>query len=730
MGEKLKQFFNLGFSDENISKYDLSLAEENLKALTKQAFVGGLFWGIGMCALNLIHGASIATAMAFLMYIVMFFVIRFAAGKVLKNEKKWIMGTHVLIVLYALNWYSLAVCSDLFTQKIDYSGLMCFSFLVLVCMFDNHPVDSLCVAALAVVAIAVSKVPWMSSSYIVTDMIFCGISIVLGITISWNKSRSKIAQLRYIGSYKAMGIVYERAYYVNLVTRKSVAVQGFGTVYEKSKQISDAEEIKRMIAENYVLPEDRQRYLDFTDFNTVEERLAGGDKIEMQYKNQKGAWHKICIFAESRDQGTGRLNAVVFLVRNIDEQKRKELAYEEKLHETTEEALRANSSKTDFLRRISHDIRTPINGIRGMVEIGNHFPEDMEKQAECREKISSASGFLLDLVNDVLDMSKLESGEIILENQPFDLRELIDSICNVTETQALEHGLTFSKNEIMLEHDHLVGSPVHIRQILVNLISNAVKYNRNHGFVCFSYEELVGKMETDQTVVRFVCQDTGIGMSEEFQTQMFEAFTRENNETAIKGTGLGLSIVKKLVDKMHGEIQVQSAKGVGTTITVELPLKICAVTEADAEKTEEKQWSVNGQKILVVEDNDLNMEIAEFILSSEGAQVVKAWNGREAVDIFEKSDPGEYDVILMDLMMPIMGGLTATKVIRGMERSDAKEIPIIAMTANAFSDDIEHCKESGMNAHVAKPIDTALLIRTIAECVEERKTLYKNMDFS
>ncbi len=290
--------------------------------------------------------------MAFLIYIVMFFVIRFAAGKVLKNEKKWITGTHVLIVLYALNWYLLAVCSDLFTQKIDYSGLMCFSFLVLVCMFDNHPVDSLCVAALAVVAIAVSKVPWTSSSYIVTDMIFCGISIVLGITISWNKSRSKIAQLRYIGSYKAMGIVYERAYYVNLVTRKSVAVQGFGTVYEKSKQISDAEEIKRMIAENYALPEDRQRYLDFTDFNTVEERLAGGDKIEMQYKNQKGAWHKICIFAESRDQGTGRLNAVVFLVRNIDEQKRKELAYEEKLHETTEEALRANSSKTDFLRRI------------------------------------------------------------------------------------------------------------------------------------------------------------------------------------------------------------------------------------------------------------------------------------------------------------------------------------------------------------------------------------------
>lgn len=322
------------------------------------------------------------------------------------------------------------------------------------------------------------------------------------------------------------------------------------------------------------------------------------------------------------------MNAVVFLVRNIDEQKRKELAYEEKLHETTEEALRANSSKTDFLRRISHDIRTPINGIRGMVEIGNHFPEDMEKQAECREKISSASGFLLDLVNDVLDMSKLESGEIILENQPFDLRELINSICNVTETQALEHGLIFSKNEIMLEHDHLVGSPVHIRQILVNLISNAVKYNRNHGFVCFSYEELAGKMETDQTVVRFVCQDTGIGMSEEFQLQMFEAFTRENSETAIKGTGLGLSIVKKLVDKMNGEIQVQSAKGVGTTITVELPLKICAVTEADAEKAEEKQWSINGQKILVVEDNDLNMEIAEFMLSSEGAQVVKAWNGR------------------------------------------------------------------------------------------------------
>lgn len=719
MGEKWNQFLNLGFTDEDISKYDHSLAKENLRALTRQAFVGGLCWGIGLYALNLMHGASVESTLAFLIYIAMFCIIHFAAKKVLENEKWLIHGTQILISLYVLNWYSLAVCSDLFTQKIDYSGLMCFSFLVLVCLFDSHPLDSLCVAALTVIAIIVLKIAWGNIYYILTDLIFAGVSIVLGMTISWNKSRSKIAQLRYIGSYKAMGIIYERAYYVNLVTRKSVAVQGFGTVYERSRMISDAEEIKRMIAKDYVSPEFQQKYLEFTDFGTVEQRMRESDRLDLQYQNQKGAWHKISIFPESRNPETNQLNAVVFLVRNIDAQKRKELAYEKKLRETTEEALRANSSKTDFLRRISHDIRTPINGIRGMIEIGNHFPEDMEKQTECREKVMSASGFLLDLVNDVLDMSKLESGEIIFEDQIFDLRELIDSICNVTETQAMEHGLAFSKNEIRLEHNYLIGSPVHIRQILVNLISNAVKYNRNHGFVCFSYEELGAEPGTDQTVIRFTCQDTGIGMSEEFQQQMFEAFSRENSETAIKGTGLGLSIVKKLTDKMNGTIFVQSKKGVGTTISVELPFTLSPKAEVAAEKAEEKQWSVNGLKILVVEDNELNMEIADFMLSSEGVQVTKMWNGLEAVQAFEKSGKNEYDAILMDLMMPIMDGLTATKRIRQLAREDAKHIPIIAMTANAFSDDIEQCKESGMNAHLAKPIDAEILVRTIAEYVEE-----------
>lgn len=718
MQEKWKQFFNLGFTDEDISKYDSLLAVENLKALTHQAFAGGLCWGIGLYILNLIHGAKLASTVSFLIYTAMFIVIRCAAKKVYVVRKHLLIGTQILVILYVLTWYSLAVCSDVFTQKIDYSGLMCFSFLVLVCMFDGHPVDSLCVAALAVLTIIVTKIAWGSSAYIVTDLIFCSISIILGITISWNKSQSKIAQLRYLASYKAMGIVYERAYYVNLITRKCVAVQGNGTLYEQTRHMQEAEKIIQMIASDYVAPEYRQQYIAFTDFDTVEQRMEGQDKIDLQYQNRKGAWHKMSIFPESRDPETGRLDAVVFLVRNIDEQKRKELAYEEKLRETTEEALRANNSKTDFLRRISHDIRTPINGIRGMIEIANHFPDDMEKQTECREKIMGASGFLLDLVNDVLDMSKLETGEIILEEQLFDLRELIDSICNVTETQAQEHGLVFSKKEIRLEHNYLIGSPAHLRQILVNIVSNAIKYNRTNGQVCCSYEELGAEPGTNRTVIRFTCQDTGIGMSEEFQPQMFDAFSRENSENAIAGTGLGLSIVKRLTDKMGGAIRVQSEKGEGTTLTVDLPFACSPEENENFVEEREQQWSVNDLKILVVEDNDLNMEIADFILSNEGVRVTKARNGREAVELFSQSEPEEYDAILMDLMMPIMDGLSATKVIRGLDRADAKVVPIIAMTANAFADDVEQCRQSGMNAHLAKPIDVGQLIRVVAEQVE------------
>ncbi|MDO4328882.1 MAG: ATP-binding protein [Lachnospiraceae bacterium] len=334
-----------------------------------------------------------------------------------------------------------------------------------------------------------------------------------------------------------------------------------------------------------------------------------------------------------------------------------ELEYQKKLEQAIKEAEHANMAKTDFLRRMSHDIRTPINGIRGMIEIANHFPEDMQKQQECREKIWEASGFLLDLVNDVLDMNKLEAGNIHLEKVPFYLKDVLHEVTMLIEIQAKEHGLTFQTVQESGTHWNLIGSPLHLRQLFMNVLSNAVKYNKKNGSVSISCREVSSDEET--AVFEFVCADTGIGMGEEFCKKVFEPFAQENEavHTSYSGTGLGLSIVKALVEGMEGSIRFDSEKGKGTTFYITLPFQIDKNPPAEEKEPEEISCGTSKLEkiqILLVEDNELNMEIAEFMLEDEGALVTKAWNGKEAVEIFEKSAPGTYPVILMDLMMPVM----------------------------------------------------------------------------
>ena len=402
------------------------------------------------------------------------------------------------------------------------------------------------------------------------------------------------------------------------------------------------------------------------------------------------------------------------------EQKQQELEYQKQILESAEEARRANMAKTEFLRRMSHDIRTPINGIIGMLNIGDHFPEDMKKQTECREKVRGASMFLLELVNDVLDMSKMESDNIELEQESFNVRDVLRDVVSMIEVQAAERGLEFSCERQEIAHWNVIGSPVHLRQILMNVAGNAVKYNRENGSLHLSCREL--SCDDENAVFEFTCSDTGRGMSQEFQKHMFEPFSQENSgaRTTFNGSGLGLSIVKKLVEKMGGQIQVESKEGEGSTFTVTLSLKI-DTTADQPENTEPhpevQDCSIAGIKILLAEDNELNMEIAEFILQDEGAVVKKVWNGQEAVDVFRDSQEGEFDVILMDVMMPVMDGLTASRKIREMNRADAKRIPIIAMTANAFEEDRRRSQEAGMNRHLAKPLDAQEIVRTIAECV-------------
>ena len=397
----------------------------------------------------------------------------------------------------------------------------------------------------------------------------------------------------------------------------------------------------------------------------------------------------------------------------------KDEKYKAELLIAAKKAETANEAKTEFLQRMSHDIRTPINGICGMIDMAEHYADDMEKQAEYRAKIKGASHLLLELVNEVLDMSKLESDEVVLEEIPFNLSSISEEVLAVIEQMAAEQNIRIMWEKKEITHRDLIGSPGYVKRVMMNILSNAVKYNRENGQIYISCMEIPSE-QPEMTMMEFVCRDSGIGMTEEFQKCVFEPFTQEHtgSRTKFAGTGLGMAISRKLVEKMGGTITFESKEGTGTTFVIRVPFKI----DPDADKREEQkdvsEKSIKGLHILLAEDNELNMEIAEFVLQNEGAEVTKAWNGQEVVELFRKSEPGEFDVILMDIMMPVMNGYDATKKIRSLGREDAKVIPIIAMTANAFTEDRIRAKEAGMDEHVAKPVDVELLVKVIHKLVE------------
>lgn len=397
------------------------------------------------------------------------------------------------------------------------------------------------------------------------------------------------------------------------------------------------------------------------------------------------------------------------------EEKEREETYRKSLQEEARRADAANVAKTEFLQRMSHDIRTPINGIIGMLAVAKRYPDDLKKQDECREKICKASQLLLELINEVLDMGKLESGEVVLEEKSFHLQELLNEVLTVIEKLAQERGIEVIKRDLSVTHWNLIGSPGHLKRLLMNIMGNAVKYNKDHGKIILSLRE--DESEDGRAFYTFICKDTGIGMSEEYQKRIFEPFTREDEsvKTLYNGTGLGMPIAKKLTETMGGSISFTSQRGEGTAFTVKLPFLIDKSAGKAEETAEEAEASIKGVRILLVEDNELNMEISEFIVAEKGAVVTKAWNGKEAVETFAKAPEGAFDVILMDVMMPVMDGCEAAKEIRALPRKDAKTIPIIAMTANAFTDDKIRTREAGMNEHLSKPLEPDLVVKTITK---------------
>lgn len=480
----------------------------------------------------------------------------------------------------------------------------------------------------------------------------------------------------------------------------------------------------------FVAEETLESYRIVDSSKKLLQRFENGDKqvvVEYQETDESGRriWlQKTVLMSQDTvyDRKTKRESVVVhgmILFRDTSEFHSREEREKIQLQDAFRAADSASRAKTEFMNRMSHDVRTPINGIMGMLDIIRKNRQDEAKVDDCLDKINLSASHLLALVNDVLDMNKLESGKETIESASFDLKHLMDDVASLVNAQITEMGITHCTHRGELTHTRLIGSPLRLRQIMLNLFSNAIKYNKPGGMI----DTYAGEVSCDGTrvVYEFRITDSGIGMSSEFiEKELFHPFTQEKSgaRTQYKGTGLGMSIVKELIEKMQGTIEVTSQQGVGTTYVFRLPFYI----DCEGQRIQEVKTRIAGKElvrfhVLLVEDNEINMEIAEFYLTDHGATVEEAWNGREAVEKYA-ANPQKFDVILMDLMMPVMGGLEAARQIRTMELPEAKQVPIIPMTAQSSEESKEGCRAAGMNSHLTKPIEPDSLVQTILETTE------------
>lgn len=465
---------------------------------------------------------------------------------------------------------------------------------------------------------------------------------------------------------------------------------------------------EQMIAEEYL-----EGFLAFCDASTMAERLQNKETVSMEYRTLNGEWRRTRLIVKKRDEH-GHITHVLCAVRSINDEKRKE----QQLALRAAEAKHETAMKARFLSNMSHDIRTPMNGIIGLLDMAEEFPDDLQMQEKCRKKIREMSKYLLSMVNDILDMNKLQSGESVNQDITFDIADMLRTVNEAAQIKAEEKQIEYivEWEKSSYTNPYLVGNPLYTARILSILADNAIKFSHIGSTISVNCNE--EQLDDKNVICEFVCKDHGIGMSKEFTEHAFELFSQENesSRTRYEGTGLGLAIAKKLTDRLHGTICLKSEKGVGTTATVRIPFKIGIPEDINVVR-DYKTISLQGIRVLLVEDNDLNMEIARFILEDQGMTVEGAVNGQEAVELFEKSEPGYYSVILMDIMMPVLNGLDATRKIRTLNRTDAETIPVIAMSANAFSDDMIRSRLAGMNAHLAKPLDRKKIVETIQKCL-------------
>ncbi len=487
--------------------------------------------------------------------------------------------------------------------------------------------------------------------------------------------------------------------------------------YKKSGEVFSGNRnvCKKLVAEEY-----QEAFLKFTDITTLPVRMKNEETIVMEYQMKDGNWHKLRFIEKKRDKD-GNLTHVLCAIRSISDVKKKE----QELLQQVAEARKDAALKSRFLSNMSHDIRTPINGIIGMTELADRYPDNPEIQKKCREKLLESARHLVSMVNDILDMNKLETEQFVENDIPFNLAAVLNRVNTDQQMQAgkkkIDYVVDWKKSE--MNHMYLMGNPVYIEKLLTVITDNAVKFTKPGGNVSVWCREI--SEDDERAFYEFGCSDNGIGMSEEFAGHAFEMFSQENktSRTQYEGTGLGLAIAKKITERLGGTIEIKSKKNYGTTVTMTIPFKtgvqnLMQYTEnVNTESTED--IPLEGLHALIAEDNELNLEIAKLMLEEKGICVECAADGKEAVAKFEESEPGYYDVIFMDIMMPYMNGWDATRKIRTLQRPDADKIPIIAMSANAFAEDIINSHISGMNWHLTKPIDADKLMTALKECIRK-----------
>lgn len=520
---------------------------------------------------------------------------------------------------------------------------------------------------------------------------------------------------KYQNLTAATSQIYHAIYHIDLIQDRIEKLAGANQNYTPTGVVTSATAQLNDILEKMVASSHHEIMQYFFDLTTVNDRLHGKLFISREYPSPQGIWRRATFIVQNRDTDDD-VTEILYVTQIIDDYKQKELAYQQELVKAVESANQANTAKTDFLNRMSHDIRTPLNGILGMLDIAQKNETNPKALLECHEKMRTAAFHLKALVNDVLDMQRMETDRFFLEQIPFDIREILDNCWSMLEAQASRLDITLKKIKPgSLKYPYLIGSPLHIRQIFMNLLSNAIKYNKPGGSI--SIHAKIIRQVHQNVIYKFIISDTGIGISPEFQKHIFEPFAQEDTgaRTIYKGTGLGMAIVHRLVQEMGGTIQLKSEKNVGSTFTLILPFTIDEhQPSASAETDTDTPADLTDLHILVVEDNELNLEIAVFSLEAAGLNVSTAINGLKAVRLFEKSKPYEYDIILMDIMMPVMNGLDAAKAIRGLSRPDATTVPIIALSANAFAEDIQKSKNAGINEHLAKPLEMDKVLKVIA----------------